>query len=119
MRTLIGIGLLVCGLTGCFTTRVVVSREPSAGPAFDYDGRFHHDGIFGLVEFSDPVNLDTVCPGGVAYVEQETTFIAGLCQALTQNLYNPQAVTVFCKNGKSAETLLDDDGNALAMLPLQ
>lgn len=58
--------LLALPATGCYRTHFHVQRGKQAMLSDDYDGRWHHDGIFGLVEFSDPVPLARACPGGVA-----------------------------------------------------
>ena len=104
--------------SACYTTRFTFRDTPQATVASDYDDRWHHDGIKGLVEFSDPVKLDTVCPAGVAYVEQETSFLNGLVEDVAFGWYNPQSVTVYCVDGARGEAALNAQGDALMYLPL-
>lgn len=119
--------LLVLCSSACFTTRFTFRDMPQSATgetagvtvANDADERWHHDGITGLVEFSKPVKLDSLCPQGVAYVEQETSFLNGLVERLTFDWYNPQTVTVYCVNGAHGEAALNAAGDAVVYMPLQ
>jgi len=89
--------LLLCVLlNGCFTTRLTFQRGAPARLAEGWDGKLHHGAIYGLLELSDPVPIDEACPSGVAYAEQETTFVDGVVQSLAHNLYSPQSVWIYC-----------------------
>ncbi len=60
--------------------------------------KWHHDGIFGLVEFSDPVNLKGMC--GDKKMEtftSEKSFLQGLIAGITYSLYTPMQAAVTCK----------------------
>ena len=58
---------------------------------------WHHDGVFGLVEFSEPVNLKARCERGWDTVETENSFLTGLVSAFTYALYTPREANVVCK----------------------
>lgn len=68
-------------------------------------GEWHHTGVFGLVEFSAPIDLSDRCPGGASAQWQTTqiqqTFLQGLAQALTWGFYSPWDVNVQCGRTKS------------------
>jgi len=92
-------GIATCvAVTGCFTT-VVKSGAPAVPPAIEYDEKWHSGLIVGLAELSGPYDLSRICPNGWAEIKTETSFLNGLVQVLTWNIYNPQSVTVRCAGG--------------------
>ena len=56
--------------------------------------------IFGLVQAQE-INVGAECPGGVAKVETQQTFLNGLVGAITFGLYTPQSATITCAAGRS------------------
>ena len=59
---------------------------------------WHHDGVLGLVEFSDPVDLAGRCEGkSWTIVKVEQTFIQGLAKNVTDSMYDPWEVSYSCK----------------------
>jgi hypothetical protein len=93
------LGLATCVVaSGCFTTRVT-SGAPPAPPVIEYDEKWHSGLIVGLAELSGPYDLSKICPNGWAEIKTETSFLNGLVQVLTWNIYNPQSVTVRCASG--------------------
>ena len=88
--------LMLASSSACYRTRMTFRQAPHAEISGDYDERWHHDGVFGLAQFSDPVALDRACPAGVAEIEQRTSFVNGLVAGLTSSLYTPQTVSVYC-----------------------
>jgi len=96
-RVMLGFATSVA-LSGCYTS-VVKSGAPAAPPAAEYDEKWHSGLIFGLVELSGPYDLSRICPQGWAEIKTETSFLNGLVQLLTWNIYNPQSVTVRCAGG--------------------
>ncbi len=92
-KLLLAPALLALALAGCFHVRYVTDVAPAPSASSE---RWHHDFVFGLVEASDPVPLDAICPAGYAVVESEMTFVNGLVQLVTGALYDPQSVTVIC-----------------------
>lgn len=57
---------------------------------------WHQGGIFGLVEFSDPVDLKKHCPHGWNTVETENSFLTGLVSGATYSFYTPRKANVVC-----------------------
>ena len=64
------------GLAGCYTMHFVKDHQPVRYTSTQW----HHIGILGLVEFSDPVNLRSVCNGEDRWqaVRVQTGFLQGL-----------------------------------------
>jgi hypothetical protein len=59
---------------------------------------WHHIGVVGLVEFSDPTDLKNYCgSAGWRSVETENSFLTGLVSGLTYGLYTPRMANVMCK----------------------
>lgn len=87
--------VLAFAATGCW--RMTVRNDRPAGETpIEYDGKWHSGVVFGLAELSGPYDLSKVCPRGWSEIHTETTFVNGLVQALTANVYTPQTVTVRC-----------------------
>jgi hypothetical protein len=87
-------------VSGCYVTHVG-SGKPAAEPTVEYDGKWHHGAVFGLVEISGPYDLSKVCPNGWSEITTKTSFLNGFVNAFV-GLYNPQTVTVRCAAGGSA-----------------
>ncbi len=85
-------------VSSCYTS-VVRSGAPAAQAAIEYDEKWHSGLIYGLAELSGPYDLSKICPNGWAEIKTETSFVNGLVQALTFNIYNPQSVTIRCAAG--------------------
>ena len=96
-RSLLGIATCV-GATACFST-VVKSGAPPAAAVIEYDEKWHSGLVFGIAELSGPYDLSRICPNGWAEIRTETSFVNGLVQFVTWNIYNPQTVTVRCAAG--------------------
>jgi hypothetical protein len=62
--------LLLALSTGCYTIRYHRRVERETG---DHYERWHHNFFDGLWEASDPVNVDEICPNGVAVVENNVS----------------------------------------------
>jgi Bor protein len=97
VKTLLGIAGCVAA-TSCYST-VVKSGAPAAPAAIEYDDKWHSGLIVGIAELSGPYDLSRICPNGWAEIKTETSFVNGLVQVLTWNIYNPQTVTVRCAAG--------------------
>jgi hypothetical protein len=108
-RSFLGIATCIAA-TACFST-VVKSGAPPAAAAIEYDEKWHSGLIFGLAELSGPYDLSRICPNGWAEIRTETSFVNGLVQLVTWNIYNPQTVTVRCAAGALPPTI---SGNAPA-----
>jgi hypothetical protein len=88
----------VTAASGCFTS-IVKSGAPAAAAAIEHDEKWHSGLIYGIVELSGPYDLSRICPNGWAEIKTETSFVNGLVQLVTWNIYNPQSVTVRCASG--------------------
>lgn len=121
MKHSIAASLLAASLlvSGCYRTQIVNGNAVATPmPAPGYDQRFNHNLIAGLVNYSGPVELDSVCPGGWAKVEVQKNIISiaidYVLSALTVGaLYTPQNVSVWCTDGKGAHLFLDKNGKVL------
>ena len=78
--------------SGCYHIGYTTGAPPSS---FTKES-WHHNGVMGLVEFSDPVHLGDICPNGVSKIENWVSFENVLAQALTNSLYNPTTVRTTC-----------------------
>lgn len=59
---------------------------------------WHHIGIAGLVEFSQPVNPKQICDNKEwASIRTREGFLQWLTAQVSSGLYNPQEVAVSCK----------------------
>ena len=64
---------------------------------------WHHNWFFGLMEGSDPVDLNARCNGSDwRTVTTEYTFIQGLVSGLTYQIYDPHGVEFSCVKTASA-----------------
>jgi hypothetical protein len=58
---------------------------------------WHHIGVFGLVEFSKPVDLKAYCPTkGWSTIETENSFLSGLVSGVTYSIYTPREANIVC-----------------------
>jgi outer membrane lipoprotein SlyB len=89
--------LAATALAGCFHVRYTNDTPVAAEPA---EQNWHHNVVFGLVEVSEPVNVNKACPGGVGLVKSEESFVAGLVNVITLTLYNPSDVIIYCSATK-------------------
>ncbi|MDB5049780.1 MAG: hypothetical protein JWO30_2851 [Fibrobacteres bacterium] len=90
--TAILIPLLTAGCSKIYFHNGTAPAAPVPPP------EFHHVGILGLVEFSQPENLKTICNDkDWSVVLTEKSFITGLVSAVTQQLYTPWAFSAGCK----------------------
>ncbi len=86
---------LVSSLTGCF--RMQIHNGPHKEVAFFEAGEWHHIGVIGLVEFSQPVDLSRRCPRSTwKTVQVQEGFMQGLVKVITWGLYTPMEVNFNC-----------------------
>lgn len=106
--------------SGCYKINYVAA--PSA--PYPQVTQWHHIGLLGLVEFSSPVMLDQICPGGFARVENEVSLINSLVSPIALGFvgvawaYQPHTTNVYCKSGQAYNVQLNEDGMALSAEPL-
>jgi len=85
---------LLC-VPGCFRDATVTGLPVADEPALE-DWRNHF--LFGVVRGikTNDVELDEVCPEGVARIETKQNGWNGLVSALTIGIYTPQKLNVYC-----------------------
>ena len=92
-------GLLLAGLlslAGCYEITLRSGTTPARTPV-QYDERWHHGFIAGVVEVGGMYDLDRICPYGWSEIRTETSAVNGLIGLFGLNLaYDPQTVTVVC-----------------------
>lgn len=85
------VGLLA--LTSCET---IYFKKEATSPTYPISNEsYHHIGIFGLVEFSDPYNPQKTCSDWSS-IRSENSFLSGLISTVTYNIYSPRTVSVVC-----------------------
>jgi hypothetical protein len=95
MRALTASLLLLC-LTGCYRTKIINGTEPGRIPV-QYEQRWHHTFLLGVVEVGGDYMLDEICPEGWSSVETRTTFLNSVAQVAAAGAgYNPQTLQVRC-----------------------
>jgi hypothetical protein len=97
MMRFLAVLVAVASLTGCFHVRYTNDTPVAAEPA---QQGWHHNVVFGLVEVSEPENVNKACPNGVGLVRSEQSFVAGLVNMITLTLYNPSDVIIYCSATK-------------------
>lgn len=92
-KSIIVTAVLLVSLSACYK-HVYRTGLPAAGrPAYS---AWHHSFIAGLITTSSDINLSSLCPSGVAEINDEMTFLNGLVAILTEGLWTPTHVEVFC-----------------------
>jgi hypothetical protein len=94
LGTLVGATL---ALSGCYHVTVTTGAPEATTPA-PIDIPWQHSFVYGLVPPKE-VTTNEQCPGGVAKVETEQSFLNGLVAGLTWSLYTPIHVRVTCATG--------------------
>lgn len=83
-------------LSGCYKITLQNGGRP-LGASYK-QGEWHHDGVAGLVEFSEPVDMKNRCEGrNWDSVKIHQTFVQGLVSGVTYGLYNPWDVAYSCR----------------------
>ena len=85
---------LLC-VPGCFRDATVTGLPVADEPALE-DWRNHF--LYGVVRGikTDDVDLDEVCPQGVARIETKQNGWNGLVSVLTIGIYTPQKLNIYC-----------------------
>ncbi len=93
MKTLF-IAITALTLSGCST--IYFHKNSTRNSETGMQTQWHHTGILGLVEFSDPVDLGYKCQNSSwNTVRTQNSFVTGLVEALV-GLYNPREVGYTC-----------------------
>ncbi len=85
---------------GCYNhTFVNPNVTPELEPSYS---RWHNHWFFGVFTSTAELELDEVCPQGVARIEDVHTFVNGLLAALIGIVYSPTTVKVYCADTSTA-----------------
>jgi len=85
-------------LSGCYHQVVRTGATPGA---VTVERPWTATYFYGLVPAA-AINTAAECPGGVAVVETQQSFMNGLVGAVTLGIYTPQTVTITCAAGAGA-----------------
>jgi len=88
--------LFLFALTGCYHAVVDTGLTPSGEV---HERPWAHSFIGGLVP-PDRTDGTDFCPGGVARVETQLSFLNGLVGGLTWGIYTPMTIRVACSRGE-------------------
>ncbi len=80
---------------GCYRVRVR-SGLPPADPPPEYDFRWRHGYLFGLLTEDTDLELSRVCSSGWAELQEQGDLLTGVATVATLGLYAPRRVTVVC-----------------------
>jgi hypothetical protein len=89
--------LVAIAASGCHKIYYHNGGQAVANKAAAQYNDWHHDGVLGLVEFSEPINLKARCEKGWDAVETENSFLTGLVSVFTYGLYTPREANIVCK----------------------
>lgn len=83
---------LALSAAGCFRTTLKFHPRPGAGmPA-----RLRRSFIIGLAELDGPINVEALCPRGVAHVEQRYDIVGILLAMISFGIVEARKVEVWC-----------------------
>jgi hypothetical protein len=83
MRRQVTALLALAALSGCYTVRFHRHIEPEPSPRYE---QWHHELFDGLWEASGPIQLDDVCPNGIAIVDSRVTATNALASIVVNAL---------------------------------
>lgn len=88
----------ICALTSACTTIVFDNGPPAPSGVGTITQRHHGGGIFELVEFSAPKNLESICAGkNWRSITTEMSFLDGLIrQIVPAGIYSPRTTYTQC-----------------------
>lgn len=96
LSTILLLGLAASSIGACASYNVKY-KDPSAqrGTKHELKQAFFFYGIFG----GSDIDLQSLCPTGVAEISSAHSVVDGLAYVLTAGLYTPVSVEVHCKGG--------------------
>jgi hypothetical protein len=93
MKNFFLMSLLMLSLQAC-STIYFQSDDRINSTAYS---EWHHDWLYGLIEGSDAVDMNARCKGADwRVIKTEQSFLQGLVETVTYNLYNPHGVEYSC-----------------------
>ncbi len=91
--SLLALLALLVASTGCHTFRFHVSDAP-----FDPKPVVDRKTFWVFAWFpTQEVDVRSICPAGVADIEETTTLLDGLCTLFTIDIYSPRTSYYYCK----------------------
>lgn len=87
------LAVCVSALAGCHTLRIRVSDAPSVSTPIVDRKTFW---LFGCFPKWD-VDVSAICPDGVGWIEERTTFTDGLLTLVTLEIYTPRTTSYYCR----------------------
>jgi hypothetical protein len=94
MRRVIMLALVAVTFSGCYRAVVQTGLTPSTN---SFEEEWAHSFLWGLVP-PEEVDGATECPGGVARVETEHSFLNSIASGLTWGIYTPITIRVICSS---------------------
>ncbi|HEX3160423.1 MAG TPA: hypothetical protein VHQ45_18020 [Gemmatimonadaceae bacterium] len=109
---LIALALAATLSTGCYRVTVVAGDAPAPVSAPTVDTPWAHGFVLGLVPPA-AVSTEQKCKDGVHQVMTQRSFLNGLVNAITYNLYTPMQITATCASaGRQASLMPQPDSAA-------
>lgn len=93
IKNMIAALCITFAMVGCHKMTFV---QDNVTPAPDSTNQRYVSLIYGLVEFSDPVNLQNTCSGGWGTVKTEVDFVNGLLSSFLGQIASFQNVETKC-----------------------
>ena len=82
MKNILSLIVAIFGLSACHTMHF--TKHGQSPPAIYTHSKWHHIGLLGLVEFSDPVDLKSICKNrDWRAVRVQTGFLQGLVRMIS------------------------------------
>ncbi len=97
IRTVRLLALSLAALSSAACSTIYFEKGSHSARNLEY-GEWHHIGVARLVEFSPAVDMNQRCEGNPwESIKVEQSFVQGLVQGVTNNLYSPWDVSYSCK----------------------
>lgn len=101
-------------LSGCYKVSHTTGA-PKAGGSHTEKASFF---LWGLVGEAD-VNVDQICPSGVAWFQNRAEFVDSVVGCITCGLYQPMTIEVVCASGSSYLAVPDVEQNVTWVYELE
>ena len=82
--------------SGCYNHIYRTGTNPGANPNYS---RFSTHLLFGLINISPDIQLNSICPHGIALIEDYHSFLNMVASALLLNVVSFSHITVYCAEG--------------------
>ena len=92
--------ILILSLSACYSTKIKFNDDPGI-LSEQYDKKFK----FSVLGSSPKkVNLNKICPNGVAWIYQEHSFINGSMRILSFGILSASEISVYCNSYLKPDT---------------